>query len=126
MRYLSSVRNKGAKFRRADPFRDKLFNDISTAFEYFSNLPNPEVGSSIKQTWRVTEQFLGLLSCDKDTVADEFAAFKTAYWDLHISWVEAVLRSRDDFERGMLNAVKARAAQIEVVRGPETIMSKVK
>lgn len=126
VRYLSSVRNKGAKFRRADPFRDKLFNDISTAFEYFSNLPNPDVGSSIKQTWRVTEPFLGLLSCDKDAVADEFAAFKTAYWDLHLSWVEAVLRSRDDFERSMLNAVKARAAQIEVVRGPETIMSKVK
>jgi hypothetical protein len=126
VRFLSSVRNKGAKFRRVDPFRDKLFNDISTAFDYFSNLPNPDVGESIKQTWRVTEPFLGLLSCDKDAVADEFAAFKTAYWDLHISWVEAVLRSRDDFERSMLNAVKARAAQMEVVRGPETIMGKVK
>ncbi|OAQ73085.1 exocyst complex component Sec6 [Pochonia chlamydosporia 170] len=126
VRYLSSVRNKGAKFRRADPFRDKLFNDISTAFEYFSSLPNPDVGNSIKQTWRVTEPFLGLLSCDKDAVADQFASFKAAYWDLQISWVEAVLRSRDDFERSMLNAVKARAAQMEVVRGPETIMSKVK
>lgn len=124
--YLSSVRNKGARFRRADPFRDKLFNDISTAFEFFSNLPNPDVGNSIKQTWRVTEPFLALLCADKDAVADEFAAFKAAYWDLQISWVEAVLRSRDDFERSMLNAVKARAAQLDVVRGPETIMGKVK
>ncbi len=66
------------------------------------------------------------LSADKDAVADEFEAFKTAYWDLQISWVEAVLRARDDFERGMLNAVKARAAQMDVTRGPETIMSKVK
>ena len=124
--YLSSVRNKGARFRRADPFRDKLFNDISTAFELFNNLPNPDVGQAIKQTWRVTEPFLRLLSADKDAVADEFEAFKTAYWDLQISWVEAVLRARDDFERGMLNAVKARAAQMDVTRGPETIMSKVK
>ncbi|KAK2594572.1 SNARE-binding exocyst subunit S6 [Conoideocrella luteorostrata] len=126
IKYLSSVRNKGAKFRRSDPFRDKLFNDIATAFEYFSNLPNPDVGGSIKQTWRVTESFLALLSCDKDAVADEFAKCKAAYWDLQLSWVEAVLRSRDDFERSMLNAVKARAAQIEVVRGAETIMSKIK
>ncbi|KAM3461300.1 hypothetical protein NHJ6243_005084 [Beauveria neobassiana] len=126
VRYLSSVRNKGAKFRRADPFRDKLFNDIATAFEYFGTLDNPDVAASIKQTWRVTEGFLALLSADRAAVPDEFAAFKAAYWDTQISWVEAVLRSRDDFERAMLNAVKARAAQIEVVRGPETIMAKVK
>ncbi|KAM0255982.1 hypothetical protein ACHAQJ_005286 [Trichoderma viride] len=126
VRYLSAVRNKGAKFRRTDPFRDKLFNDIATAFEYFSNLASPEVAMSIKDTWRVTEPFLGLLSVDKDSVADEFAAFKSAYWDLQISWVEAVLRSRDDFERSMLNAVKARAAQMDIVRGPETVMAKIK
>jgi exocyst complex component 3 len=126
VRYLSSVRNKGAKFRRADPFQDKLFNDISTAFEYFSSLPNPDVASSIKQTWRVTEMFLRLLTSDKDAVADVFEEFKRAHWDLHISWVEAVLRSRDDFERSMLNAVKARAAQMDVARGAETIMGKIK
>jgi len=74
----------------------------------------------------VTEQFLALLTVGKDGVADAFEQFKTAYWDLHISWVEAVLRSRDDFERGMLNAVKARAARMYIDRGSETIMSKVK
>lgn len=126
VRYLSSVRNKGAKFRRADPFRDKLFNDIATAFDYFGSLPNPDVGASIKQTWRVTEGFLALLSADRAAVPDEFAALKARYWDLQISWVEAALRSRDDFERAMLNAVKARAAQVEVSRGPETIMAKIK
>ena len=67
-----------------------------------------------------------MLSADRSAVPDEFAIFKEKFWDLQMSWVEAVLRSRDDFERSMLNAVKARAAQIEVVRGPETIMAKVK
>ena len=124
--YLSSVRNKGARFRRGDPFQEKLFNDISVAFDFFSTLPNPDVGASIKQTWRVTESFLQLLTVDKDHVADSFEDFKSKYWDLQISWVEAVLRSRDDFDRSMLNSVKARAAQIDVVRGPETIMGKVK
>jgi len=126
IRYLSSVRNKGAKFRRADTFQDKIFDDISTAFEFFDSLPNADVANSIKATWRVTEPFLELLTAPKDQVPDAFVAFKQSFWDLQLSWVEAVLRSRDDFERAMLNAVKARAAQIDVVRGPETIMGKVK
>ncbi|KAK6845420.1 exocyst complex component Sec6 [Apiospora arundinis] len=126
VRYLSSVRNKGAKFRRTDPFQDKIFNDISTAFEFFGSLANPDVGSSVKQTWRVLELFTDLIMSDKEAVADVFERFKTAYWDLQITWVEAVLRARDDFERSMLNSVKARAAAMEVVRGPESIMSRVK
>ncbi|KAK3314634.1 exocyst complex component Sec6-domain-containing protein [Apodospora peruviana] len=126
VRYLMAVHNKGAKFRRTDAYQDKLFDDLSTAFEFFSSLPNPDVGNAIKETWRATEPFLQLLSCDKESVPDVFEQFKTSYWDLQISWVEAVLRARDDFERAMLNGVKARAAQMDVVRGPETIMSKVK
>jgi hypothetical protein len=126
VRYLSSVRNKGAKLRRTDPFREKLFNDVATAFKTFANLPLSDGGANIKDTWRVTEPFLALLSADRSAVPDEFAIFKDKNWDLQMSWVEAVLRSRDDFERSMLNAVKARAAQIEVVRGPETVMAKVK
>ncbi|KAK0651619.1 exocyst complex component Sec6-domain-containing protein [Cercophora newfieldiana] len=126
VRYLSSVRNKGVKFRRTDAFQDKIFDDISAAFDFFSNLPNVGLGNSIKETWRATEPFLQLLSVEKEAVPDAFAQFKMNYWDLQISWVEAVLRSRDDFERSMLNAVKARAAQLDVVRGQETIMGKVK
>lgn len=124
IRYLSCVRNKSAKFRRQEPFQDKLFEDVSTAFEFFGSFA--EVGETIKQKWRVTEPFSQLLLADKATIPEVFAAFKTDYWDLQLSWVEAVLRSRDDFDRSMLNAVKARAAQLDVMRGPETIMSKIK
>ncbi|KAI1083999.1 exocyst complex component Sec6 [Whalleya microplaca] len=126
VQYLMSVRNKTVKFRRTEPFQDKIFNDISTAFEFFRSLPNPDVGTSITQTWRVTEYFLQLLTTAKEGVPDVFQDFKSRYWDLQITWVEAVLRSRDDFERSMLNSVKARAAQMDVIRGPETIMGKVK
>lgn len=127
IRYLSSVRNKGAKFKRQDPYKDKLFNDVSTAFEFFNSAYlSPDVADTIKQKWRVTEAFLQLIEVDKAAVPEVFAAFKADYWDLQLSWVEAVVRARDDFDRSLLNAVKARAAQIEVVRGMETIMSKVK
>ncbi|KAF8863584.1 exocyst complex component Sec6 [Acephala macrosclerotiorum] len=128
IRYLSSVKNKGAKFKRTDPYKDKIFNDVMTAFELFNNNAylSPDVAETIKQKWRVTESFLTLLEVEKASVPDAFADFKTGYWDLQLSWVEAVLRSRDDFDRSMLNAVKTRAAQIDVQRGLETIMSKVK
>jgi len=126
VRYLMSVRNKGARFRRADPFEGKITDDLRTAFAFFDSLPSPDVGYEIKEKWKVTQEFLNLLNADKERIPDVFERFKTQYWDLQISWVEAVLRSRDDFERSMLNAVKARAAQMDVVRGAETIMSKVK
>ena len=127
IRYLSSVRNKGAKFKRNDPYKDKLFDDIQTAFGFFSSAYlSPDVAETIKEKWKVLQSFLQLIEIEKASVPEAFAAFKTDYWDLHLSWVEAVLRARDDFDRSLLNAVKARAAQIEVVRGLETIMSKVK
>ncbi|TAQ83669.1 hypothetical protein B7494_g8006 [Chlorociboria aeruginascens] len=128
IRYLSSVRNKGAKFRRQDPYKDKLFNDVSTAFEFFKNSSycSPDAAATIQDKWKVTEPFLLLIQAEKAAVPEVFAAFKADYWDLQLSWVEAVLRARDDFDRSLLNAVKSRAAQIDVVRGLETVMSKVK
>lgn len=126
VRYLSCVRNKGAKFRRQEPFQDKLFNDVATAFQFFDSFPNQDLSDIIKQKWRVTEPFSQLLMADKAAVPEVFAAFKAEYWDLQLSWVEAVLRARDDFDRSMLNAVKAKAAQVEIVRGEESVMSRVK
>ncbi|OCK83241.1 exocyst complex component Sec6 [Lepidopterella palustris CBS 459.81] len=121
--YLSAVRNKGAKFRRADPFTDKIKDDVVTAFNYFEAFPSfPE----IKMKWRVVDGFVKLLEADKAQVPAVYEQFKGQYWDVQIGWVEAVLRARDDFERSMLNAVKAKAAEVYVERGVDTIMSKVK
>jgi exocyst complex component 3 len=127
IRYLSSVKNKGAKFKRNDPYKDKLFDDIQTAFGFFnSSYLSPDIAETVKEKWKVLQSFLQLIEIEKASVPEAFAAFKADYWDLQLSWVEAVLRARDDFDRSLLNSVKARAAQIEVVRGLETIMSKVK
>ena len=67
--------------------------------------------AAVSQRWRAVEFFLKLLESDKTQVQFAFLEFKQNYRDVHISWVEAVLRSRDDFERSMLNAVKAKAAE---------------
>lgn len=128
IRYLSSVRNKGAKFKRMDSYKDKIYDDLMTFFSFIDNCAylSVDVNATIKDKWRVTELFLQLIEVEKAGVPDVFAAFKVAYWDLQLSWIEAVLRARDDFDRSMLNAVKAKAAQVDVLRGMETIMSRVK
>ncbi|KAJ4368837.1 SNARE-binding exocyst subunit S6 [Neocucurbitaria cava] len=125
VQYLSAVRNKGAKFRRTDQFAAKMKDDLITAFEFFSTY-GPQ-GQEIKQRWRAVEFFLKLLESDKSQVPFAFEDFKRNYRDVHISWVEAVIRSRDDFERSMLNAVKAKAADPIADDAPDDpIMGRVK
>ncbi|KZF19967.1 exocyst complex component Sec6 [Xylona heveae TC161] len=123
IRYLSGVRNKGAKFRRVDAFNDKFKDDVITAFQFFERFPD---FANIKQKWRVVDGLVRLLEAEKHAVASVYESFKQEYWDVQLSWVEAVLRSRDDFDRGMMNSVKTKAAEMHVERGPETIMSKVR
>lgn len=123
VRYLSCVRNRGVKFRRSDPFVEKIKDDVLTVFGFFERYDTFE---SIKQKWRVVEGFVNLLEVEKAGVPDVYESFKQEYSDAGMNWVEAVLKSRDDFDRNLLNAVKARAAGMEVQRGGETIMSKVK
>ncbi|KAH7392503.1 exocyst complex component Sec6-domain-containing protein [Pyrenochaeta sp. MPI-SDFR-AT-0127] len=125
IQYLSAVRNKGVKFRRTDQFAAKMKDDLITAFEFF--LTFGAQGQEIKQRWRAVEFFLKLLESDKSQVQFAFVEFKQNYRDVSIGWVEAVLRSRDDFERSMLNAVKAKAAESVADNAPDDpIMGRVK
>ena len=94
-----------------------------TVFEFFERFPSYQ---DIRDRWRVVGEFVKLLEAEKSQVPFAYEAFKRQYTDVQIGWIEAVLRSRDDFDRSMLNAVKAKAAEVDVERGQETIMSKVK
>ncbi|KAL4780742.1 exocyst complex component Sec6-domain-containing protein [Aspergillus varians] len=127
VRYLSSVRNKGVKFRRqADPYTDKFKDDVLTVFAFFQKYPDSFEGT-IKQKWRLVDWLVRLLDAEKGPpVVTVYEDFKTEYWDLQLSWVETVLRTRDDFERSMVSAIKARAAELSVERGMETLMSRIR
>ncbi|PWY87678.1 exocyst complex component Sec6 [Aspergillus heteromorphus CBS 117.55] len=127
VRYLSSVRNRGVKFRRhTDPYTDKFKDDVLTVFAFFQNYPDSFAGT-IKQKWRLVDWLVRLLESEKGpALVGVYENFKTEYWDLQLSWVEAVVRTRDDFERSMVSAVKAKAAELSVERGVETLMSKVR
>lgn len=127
VQYLSAVRNKAVKFRRSDAFAAKLRDDLVTAFDFFRGYADQ--GREIMARWRAVDFFLRLLESDKTQVPFVYEEFKAAYRDVQIGWVEAVLRSRDDFDRAMLNAVKAKAAEtsIEDLDAPaDPIMGRVK
>jgi exocyst complex component 3 len=122
--YLSAVRNKGVKFRRSDPFTDKFRADIMVVFEFFQNFDSID---AIKSDWRAIEGLVNLVAEEKSKIPDVYQDFKERFWDAGMSWVEVVLKARDDYDRSLMNAVKQRAAAMEVVRGEmETIMSRVK
>ncbi|KAJ5125997.1 hypothetical protein N7526_008174 [Penicillium atrosanguineum] len=127
VRYLSSVRNKGVKFRRhVDPFTDKFKDDVLTVFAFFQKYEDSFEGT-IKQKWRLVDWLVRLLEAEKgQPIVNVYESFKNEYWDLQLSWVEAVLRTRDDFERSMISSIKAKAAELSVERGTETIMSRLR
>ena len=122
--YLSAVHNKGIKFRRTDPYTEKIGDDVLTMFKFFDSSPYAE---ELKLTWRVVASFERLLSCPKAEAPGVYEQMKWEFWDLPMGWIETCLKCRDDYDRALLNAVKTRAASIEVPRGEgETIMGKVK
>ncbi|KAF2422840.1 exocyst complex component Sec6 [Tothia fuscella] len=125
--YLSCIRNKGVKVRRSDvpTFEQKVRDDVESVFNFFGS-GNFDGFDAIRNTWRVVEMFVNLLAVGKGEIPEVYAAFKGEWWDLGMGWVEGCLRARDDFDRSLLNAVKGRAAEVEVKRGVDTIMGKVK
>ena len=124
--YLTAIKtNKGAKFKRQDRFGDKFRDDVLTAFEFFQKYPEA-FNETIKPKWKVIHLAVELLSTEKNSVVSVYSQFKREFWDLQLSWVEGVLKSRDDWDRGMITAVKRAAANAQAERGMETIMGKVK
>jgi exocyst complex component 3 len=100
-------------------------DDLLTAFDFFRSYGDQ--GADIMQRWRAVQEFLKLLECDKSQVQFAYVEFKNAYRDLHITWVEAVLKTRDDYDRGMLNSVKAKAAEpVDEDALPDPIMGRIK
>jgi exocyst complex component 3 len=126
LHYLSVIRtNKGVKFRRQDPFANKFRDDVLAAFEFFSKYPDI-FNETIKPKWKVVNFTVQLLESEKASVVSVYQQFKREFWDLQLSWVEGVLKTRDEWDRNMITGVKAAAAGIYVERGMETIMGKVK
>ena len=128
VQYLTAIRtNRGVKFRRQDPFSQKFTDDVLAAFSFFGKYPDSFEGPvGVKETWKVVRFTADLLAADKSNVVHVYQAFKVAYWDLQLSWVEGVLKTRDDWDRSMISAVKQAAATSYAERGAETVMGKVK
>jgi len=124
--YLTSItRNRGVKFRRQDPFPARFRDDVLPAFEFFQKQNQDVFNEHIKPSWKAVNYTVQLLESDKAAVPSVYESFKRDFWDLQLSWVEAVIKTRDEWDRNMINAVKRAAAGTYGDRGLETIMGKV-
>lgn len=126
VQYLTLIRtNKGVKFRRGEPFPARFRDDVLAAFAFFEKYPDA-FNETIKPKWKAVNFTVQLLEADKVEVIGVYERFKTEFWDLQLSWVEGVLKTRDDWDRAMITAVKQAAASTYTERGMDTIMGKVK
>lgn len=124
--YLTAItRNRGVKFRRQDPFSARFRDDVLAAFNFFQK-QNPEVfKESIKPSWKAINYTVQLLESEKTAVPGVYEQFKRDFWDLQLGWVEAVLKTRDEWDRNMINAVRKAATSTYGERGLETVMGRV-
>lgn len=126
IQYLTAIKlNKGVKFRRSDPFPAKFRDDVLAAFDFFGKFPD-SFNDTIKPRWKCVNFTVRLLETEKAGVVNVYQQFKAEFWDLQLSWVEGVLKARDDWDRTMINEVKRAAAGTYGERGLESVMSKVK
>lgn len=124
--YLTSIRtNRGVKFRRGEPFAAKFRGDVLAAFGFFEKYPD-SFNETIKPRWKAVNFTVQLLEVDKSEVVGVYEQFKREFWDLQLSWVESVLKTRDEWDRAMITAVKRAAASTYADRGMDTVMGKVK
>ncbi|KAF8477534.1 exocyst complex component Sec6 [Kalaharituber pfeilii] len=118
--YLSAVRNKGVKLHIAEAC-EQIRNDVSVGYQFFIEYLPPE---QVKGSWSVLEHFMGLISESKEGLYARYENFKEAYWDLSPSWVEAVVKAREDGSRDLVNVVKKQEPYAP--SGKPTLMGKVK
>ncbi|KAL2393478.1 Exocyst complex component sec6 [Exophiala dermatitidis] len=124
--YLTAIKsNRGVKFRRGEPFPAKFRDDVLAAFAFFEKYPD-SFNETIKPKWKAVNFTVQLLEADKVEVVAVYEQFKREFWDLQLSWVEGVLKTRDDWDRAMITAVKQAAATTYAERGLDTVMSRVK
>ncbi|KAG5520137.1 hypothetical protein PMAC_001213 [Pneumocystis sp. 'macacae'] len=123
--YLSSIRNKGSRFKIPDCI-EQIRGDVRLVFGLFSRYIDPK---ELEYHFRVVEKMLTLLSTTRKLFLDEYKAFKRDYWDLPLWYVEDLLNKRDDLDKStvkeIVETIKREDIQIET-NNNATIMSKLR
>lgn len=118
--YLSGVHNKGAKFRNPEA-ANQIKADVGIGYGFLTEYVDR---NDVKSVWTVLEHFLALICSERHILPGKYEEFKEAYWDLPMSWVETVLKCREDKTRDMVDAVKSLTGY--PARGLDpTIMSRI-
>ena len=133
--YLSAVHNRNIKVSRLDAFESQVKDDVQTAFKFFENFEafqTVEGVPGIKDKWRVVSAMLSLIQCDKHVIQATFRDFLQDYWDVKLTWVEALLRMRQDIDWGplgegksIMKGLRQEAAELRVEHNVGTVMAEV-
>ncbi|KAG4301852.1 hypothetical protein PCANB_002188 [Pneumocystis canis] len=99
--YLSSVQNKGCKFKMPTCI-EQIRNDVRLVFGLFSRYINSK---ELEYHFRVIERMLALLSTTRTLFLEDYKAFKSDYWDLPLWYVEDLLTRRDDLDKNTVKEI---------------------
>ncbi|KAG4303840.1 hypothetical protein PORY_002769 [Pneumocystis oryctolagi] len=124
--YLSSVRNKGCRFKMPNCI-EQIRDDVRSMFGLFSLYVNSK---ELEYHFRVVEKMLTLLSTTRALFLEDYRSFKHDYWDLPLWYVEDLFSKRDDLDKStvkeIMEVIKREEIQNNKTNEQATIMSKLK
>ncbi|RXK37654.1 hypothetical protein M231_05066 [Tremella mesenterica] len=124
--YLTALRKAPLRALRMPGAVQKIQQDISKAFEFFSEFKPPK---ELETNFEVMDMVVAMLGASQDMVFMDYWSFAKIHGP-QMQFVEAVLRARDDWDRATCNEVMEtlrRKVREEGIGDPEepTIMVKV-
>jgi len=105
---------------------DRIKDDVAESFQLFTEFKDPR---ELEDSFEVIERALELLTASRSLVFLSFYRFAEKYGP-NLSFVEALLKARDDFDRAAVNeameTIKRKVKEENIGDPPEpTIMKKI-
>lgn len=125
--YLTALRRAPANALRMPVAAQKIRNDISQAFDFFSAYKQP---AELEQSFDVMDQVASMLSASPDMVFMDYWKFAKVHGP-QLDFVDSIMRSRDDLDRSAVSEVmdtirrKAREEGIQDPQEPTIMVSPV-
>lgn len=121
--YLSALRRAAARSLRIPTAVQRIQNDVSQAFDFFSQYKQPQ---DLEQNFEIMDQIVSMLSASSQMVFMDYWTFAKVHGP-QLGFVEALMRGRDDFDRvavgEIMEMLRRKVKEEDIVDPPEpTIM----
>lgn len=99
--YLTALRRAPARVLRMPMAIDRVREDVSASFDFFSTYKKPE---DLEVNFEVMDQVLSMLGASSQMVFMDYWTFAKRHGP-QLAFVEALIRARDDFDRPMVGEI---------------------